>query len=172
MAVATWTGERGEVVSGSRTAEEGFADLYARTYRPLTAYCYRLVGDPQTAADLAQEAFTRLFARVFTVRDPSAWLYLVATNLCRDTWRSEERQRRLVQRAAGALDTSVPGPDGTVRDLVDRLPERLRDVVVLHYYADLPVEAVADVLSKPVGTVKRRLHEARALLDSDVRKPA
>ena len=160
--------ERGNRVAGA-TTEQGFAELYSRNYRPLTAYCYGLLGDPQVAADLAQEAFTRLFARVLSVRDPKAWLYLVATNLCRDVWRNEERQRHLVERAGAARDDLVPGPDNAVRDLVERLPPRLRDVVVLHYYADMPVADVARVLNRPSGTVKRRLLEARSLLAHDVR---
>lgn len=169
VAVATVAVQRGDQVSGSSSAEQRFAQLYARLYRPLTGYCYRLVGDPQTAADLAQEAFTRLFSRIISVREPDAWLYRVATNLCRDAWRDDERQRRLVTHATHQAATPVLGPDRDVRDLVERLPARLRDVVVLHYYADLPIQEVAQVMNKPVGTVKRRLHEARALLDPDVR---
>lgn len=161
--------DRGERVAGRVSTQEGFAELYSQTYRPLTAYCYGLVGEPQVAADLAQEAFTRLFARVLTVRDPKAWLYLVATNLCRDVWRGEEKHRLLVQRAAQQMPEHAAGPDLSVRDLVERLPQRLRDVVVLHYYADLPVAEVAAVLGRPTGTVKRRLLEARNLLADDVR---
>lgn len=156
--------DREERVAGRVSTQDCFAELYNLTYRPLTAYCYGLVGDPQLAADLAQEAFTRLFARVLTVRDPKAWLYLVATNLCRDVWRSEQKDRLLVQSTAQQLPVHVDGPDLTVRDLVERLPARLRNVVVLHYYADLPVAEVAAVLNRPTGTVKRRLLEARNLL--------
>ena len=54
------------------------------------------------------------------------------------------------------------------KDAVDRLPPGLRDVVLLHYYADLPVEDVARAIRRPAGTVKRRLHEARALLSDAV----
>ncbi len=47
---------------------------------------------------------------------------------------------------------------------MERLPGHLRDVVLLHYYADLPVEEVARALRRPVGTVKRRLSDARGIL--------
>lgn len=169
MTAVVAAADRGEQLARRLTQQESFAELYSRTYRPLTAYCYGLLGEPQVAADVAQEAFTRLFARVLTVREPKAWLYLVATNLCRDVWRSEEKQRQLVQMTGQRLREEVAGPDLGVRDLVERLPARLRDVVVLHYYADLPVAEVASVLNRPVGTVKRRLLEARTLLADDVR---
>jgi RNA polymerase sigma-70 factor (ECF subfamily) len=61
-----------------------------------------------------------------------------------------------------------PAPDTSLRDLVERLPGHLREAVLLHYYADLPVAEVAAALRRPVGTVKRRLHEARALLSDAV----
>jgi RNA polymerase sigma-70 factor (ECF subfamily) len=48
--------------------------------------------------------------------------------------------------------------------LIARLPNRLRSVVVLAYVVDLPLAEVAETLRLPLGTVKRRLHEARAEL--------
>jgi RNA polymerase sigma-70 factor (ECF subfamily) len=47
---------------------------------------------------------------------------------------------------------------------VRTLPERLRDVVLLHYFADLTVEDVATAVNRPAGSVKRQLSEARAAL--------
>lgn len=146
-----------------------FENLYAEHYPQLAGYCYGLVLDPQAAADIAQEAFTRLFARLTAVRDPKAWVYLVATNLCRDRWRGQERDRLLDGRLQEAGQRHTPEHDPWVRDLVDRLPERLRVVVLLHYYADLPVAEIAHVLHRPVGTVKRRLLEARAALAASAR---
>jgi RNA polymerase sigma-70 factor (ECF subfamily) len=47
---------------------------------------------------------------------------------------------------------------------VDGLPRRYRELVLLHYYADLALPEVAQALGKPLGTVKRQISEARALL--------
>ena len=62
------------------------------------------------------------------------------------------------------------GPTGWLGDVVRRLPDRVREPVVLHYYADLSVEAVAIALRRPVGTVKRQLSEARELLAQMLRE--
>ena len=149
---------------------DGFEELYAAQFPRLAGYCLALVGDAATATDVAQESFARLYARWRTVRDPQAWLYYVATNLTRDHWRGRQRDAGLV--AAAGLAASRRGPDPAydpwLRDLVERLPERLRKPVLLHYYADLPVEEVARLLHRPAGTVKRRLHEARALLSTQI----
>jgi RNA polymerase sigma-70 factor (ECF subfamily) len=54
--------------------------------------------------------------------------------------------------------------DLTVRDLVERLPDKLRVPVLLYYWTDRSVQEVADLLRRPAGTIKRQLHEARDLL--------
>ena len=146
-----------------------FEDLYAVNYPRLAGYCYGLLSDRQQAAEVTQEAFARLFVRIVSVKDPVPWLYLVATNLCRDHWRAQERDRNLDARLQARTSGSVPAHDPWIRDLVDRLPERLRTVVLLHYYADLPVAEIAHVLHRPTGTVKRRLMEARTALATSAR---
>ena len=145
-------------------ARDAVAELYAEHFGPLSGYALSLTGDPQVAVDVAQEAFTRLLARWRSVRDPRAWLFYVATNLSRDHWRSTVRDRALLA-ASGRAAVLTAGPhDPWLADLVQRLPMRLREVVLLHYYADLPLEEVARLTRRPLGTVKRRLHEARRAL--------
>ena len=141
---------------------ERWQALYAEEYPALARYAYRLTGDRDAAAEIAQEAFTRLLGRWVGVREPHAYLFRVATNLARDRW---ARRGREVAAADGPPPgVSTAGPDVSVADAVARLPARHRDVVLLHYFADLPVPQVAAVLRRPPGTVKRLLHEARAQL--------
>lgn len=148
---------------------EAFAELYRTHFGPLSGYAGSLTGDPGVAVDIAQEAFTRLLARWRRVRDPRAWLFFVATNLTRDHWRATTRDRDLTDLAAAHVTPAADAPDPWLRDLVDRLPPRQRQVILLHYYADISVDEIARLLHVPVGTVKRRLHDARKRLADDVR---
>jgi RNA polymerase sigma-70 factor (ECF subfamily) len=143
-----------------------FVAFYTEHFGRLSGYALSLVGDPGAATDVAQEAMTRLFARWGRLRDPRAWVYYVATNLATDHWRRAQRDRALTHVLGDVSDHHDPAHDPWLRDLVDRLPTHLRQAVLLHYYADLPVEEVARLVHRPVGTVKRRLHDARALLAS------
>ncbi|MDX6225269.1 MAG: hypothetical protein QOJ92_3006 [Frankiales bacterium] len=147
---------------------EQFEALYAEHFGPLSGYALAIVGDQGAAVDIAQEAFTRLLARWRSVRDPRAWLFFVATNIARDHWRQTTKDRVLARESARAIVATAPAHDPWLRDLVQRLPERLREAVLLHYYADLPVEEVARLTHRPVGTVKRRLHEARLVLAGEM----
>ena len=100
--------------------------------------------------------------------EPRGFVYVVGTNLCRHHWRQNGRERTAVTSLRVTAVAGRPAHDPWLRDLVERLPLRLREVVLLHYYADLPVAEVALAIHRPVGTVKRRLHEARALLSQAV----
>ncbi|TMK88783.1 MAG: RNA polymerase sigma factor [Actinobacteria bacterium] len=146
----------------SAVDDEGFVGFYRAVFPSLAGYVRGLLGDEQTAGDVAQEALVRTYARWIKVRAPQPYAYLVATNLVRAEWR---RRRRDADEAF--RDLSVVGDSeeaASVRDLVERLPGKLRPVVLLHYFADLPIDEVAHVLHRPTGTVKRHLHEARQLL--------
>ena len=144
--------------------DDKLAALYRREFGALAGYCLRLLGEEQAARDVASESFVRLCSRFGSVNEPRAWLYLVATNLCRDGWARERRHRSALDVLGRRREVQVAAFDPSLRDAVDRLPRRLRLVVVLHYVADLPVHEVATATGLPVGTVKRRLHEARAAL--------
>jgi len=140
-----------------------FDALYAEHFVPLAAYCAGLVEDANAGTDIAQEAFTRLFARWRSVRHHRAYVYFVATNLVRHHWRTR-RDERLALIELSHAGGVARGSDPSLRDLVERLPGKLRTVVLLHYYADLPVAEIARLIHRPAGTVKQRLHEARRRL--------
>lgn len=159
---APWS-ERDDIDLRRRTAlSADFSAFYRDTFGGLAGYAWSLTRDPHAADELAQEALTRVYARWGLLREPRPYAYRVVTNLARDRWRAEQRERRDWADAEQVLTTGPP--DDSTLDAVRRLPTPLRDVVVLHYYADLPLAEIARVLRRPLGTVKRRLFEARAAL--------
>ena len=153
------------VTSLSVTGREDAAQaLWLQHYPSLAGWCASLVGDVDVAHDIAAESFARLLGRWTTVREPRAYLYTVAANQARDHWRRQSRDRRLSDRIAEVTEPTTPAADPWLRDLVERLPDRLRMPVLLHYYADLPVSEVATALNRPEGTIKRSLSEGRTAL--------
>jgi RNA polymerase sigma-70 factor (ECF subfamily) len=144
-----------------------FAEFYAATYPRLLAQLHAFVGDRAEAQDLVQEAYTRAYARwskVSSFDDPIGWVRRVAWNLAVSRWR---RAKRLLHVRRDLAGEDVQGPDGLSLDLARALRElspTLRQAVVLHYLADLPVQEIAAFLGAPEGTVKARLHRARTTL--------
>jgi RNA polymerase sigma-70 factor (ECF subfamily) len=156
--------------SRARAAEApdaAFGHFYRVTWPDVVAYCAGLLGDRGAGEEVAQESFARLYPRWGRVDDPRPYVFRIAGNLC---GRHRHARSRLTgMEAAG--DTPTPG-DETSRLLVEaavaRLPLRLRQALLLHYYADLAVADVAHVLGRPPGTVKRQLHDARTALAADL----
>lgn len=152
-------------VEGVRVAEHAapaaFADFYRECYPDLAGYAWSLTRDRHAGDELAQEAMTRAYARWGTMREPRPYVFRIVTNLARNAWNDAQSQQRLLSQLPVE---HAPSPNAELLDAVRRLPERLRETVLLHYFADLPIEQVARALRRPTGTVKRRLFEARALL--------
>jgi RNA polymerase sigma-70 factor, ECF subfamily len=137
--------------------------LFRVHYAPLAGWCRRMTGDEEVAHDIAAEAFVRLLGRWSMVTDPRAYLYTTALNLVRDRWRRSERERVAIRKTVTTMTTeAAPAPE--LRMLVEGLPKRLQQVVVLHYFADMSVDSVAKALGVAPGTVKRDLYDARAKL--------
>ena len=148
---------RAERDAGVSTVEAA----YTAYYPALSRYATWLTGDPHVAADLVQEAFARLAARWIGVREPRAYLSQVVTNLARSEWR-RQRNARSIEVEAGTEADHANGV--AVRDAVFRLPRKDREVVWLHYWADLSIAEISHSTGVPEGTVKSRLFNARQRL--------
>ncbi len=147
-----------------------FAEFYRGSYPRIVGQLFVLTHDLHGAEDLAQEAFARAsvrWRRLWSYGAPEAWVRRVAFNLAADQRRRGLRRARALARLGPppqllALD-AVPVEVDLARALA-RLPLRLRQVLVLHYVAELPVEEIAGQLRVPQGTVKSRLARGRAAL--------
>ncbi len=140
---------------------EAFAAFYHSTWSALFGYCAGLCGDRVLAEELTQEAMARVFSRFGSLSDPRPYSFRVVTNLVHDV----SRRRRREQLEPDVVQVAqVVGVDPFLLDAVRRLPLKEREVVLLHYYNELPVQEVGQILRRPVGTVKRQLHTARARL--------
>lgn len=159
------------VVGMSGAAVDAFRELYLREFPALARYAARLVDGPDLANELTQDAFTRLFARWRRVDDPSAYVFLILTNLIRDHWRRRDRERSTLRWLRLSRPPQPSSREAAVMEAVESLPARLREPVLLHYYADLPIDSVASTLGRPLGTVKRQLHEARQSIEAFLTRP-
>jgi len=156
-----------------RVAElAGFDEFYAASYRRVVGQVFALLGDLHEAEDVTQDAFAKAsfhWARIAAYDQPEAWVRRVAFN---HAYNSTRRARRWL----GVLARHGPPPDvpAVTADRLDlhralgRLAPRHREVLVLHYVAELPLDEVARQLRLPLGTVKSRLHRARTALAEQV----
>jgi RNA polymerase sigma factor (sigma-70 family) len=143
---------------------EAFEELFERYFDPVYAYLARRVG-PDLGRDLASETFTRAFStrkRYDPARgEARPWLFGIANNLLRRHYRDEERRLRALARL-NVRDESFPREEPHLADALAALPREERDVLLLFAWADLEYAEIATVLELPLGTVRSRLHRARA----------
>jgi RNA polymerase sigma factor (sigma-70 family) len=147
---------------------DAFADLARAAVVRLDEAARLILRDPELARDAVQEALFRAWRDLRNLRDPArfdAWLHRLTVHACID----QARRRRRWKIEVELLPTDAPSiPDSSAahadRDLVDQVLRRLdeagRAIVVLHYFLGMPLTDVAATLGIPIGTVKSRLHRA------------
>jgi RNA polymerase sigma-70 factor (ECF subfamily) len=157
------------VVERARAGDhEAFTQLVRASYPRLHGTASLILRDQDRARDAVQDAYVLAWRHVRALRDPDAWdawLYRLVVRACYRAHRTE-KHHSLVELHIQPDPERVAAPDvsGDVaeRDRLHRELDRLdldrRTVLILHFYLDLPLTAVADILSIPVGTAKSRLH--------------
>lgn len=156
------------VLIGPTMNSDDFDAFYHASYPRLVGQLTVLTGSLEDAEDAVQEAFARASTRWARLRDydaPEAWVRRVALNLATSGLRRARRQLAALARLGAPATEPVHSTDRlAIQAGLRRLPLHHRQVLVLHYGADLPVEQVAQQLRLPTGTVKSRLARARAAL--------
>jgi RNA polymerase sigma-70 factor, ECF subfamily len=160
-----------EAIERSAPRSDVWRDLFVAQYPRLAGWVRQLVDSDETAQDIASEAFTRLMTRWSRSYDPHAYLYKTAVNLVRDHWRRTKRERQVFGEVAyrhrGQVGVRADAASD-LRALLEPLPARQRDAVMLHYLAGFPIREVALIVGRPEGTVKSDLHQARVRLRAEL----
>jgi RNA polymerase sigma-70 factor (ECF subfamily) len=172
--------------------EDAFAELVGRYRNQITSYIYRMVNDYDTAVDLSQETFLRVYraaARYQTTHAFSTYIYRIATNVAISELRKRKR-RRLV-----SLTGLLTSPDGeelmdfqpvdekplqdialidaekraVIKRAISTLPDRYRAPLVLRDVEGKSYDEIAAILQTSEGTVKSRINRARNFLRDKMR---
>jgi RNA polymerase sigma factor (sigma-70 family) len=164
-----------ELIRQACRSPERFAAVFDRHYRHIYAYAARRLGR-DLAEDVASETFLVAFDRrsgYDTARaDARPWLYGIASNLIARHGRAESRRYKTLAQADGnelidAHDDVVAGRidamavRGRLAQALARLPQSVRDVLLLVGWAGLNQQEAAAALGIPAGTARSRLHRAR-----------
>jgi RNA polymerase sigma-70 factor (ECF subfamily) len=178
LATAVMGRSEGELASGDEAAER-----FLRLANGELDRAYRLagliLGDHHEAEDATQEALLRAWRSASSQRDPAgfqAWFDRILVNVCRDRLRKRGKVRLIaIDDAVAVAATRDPFRNIADRDQVLRamtsLEDDLRILILLHYWADLTLESVAQRTGWPVGTVKSRLHRALAEMRTQLASP-
>jgi RNA polymerase sigma-70 factor, ECF subfamily len=174
-----------ELVHRARSRDpEAFQTLVLRYQDRVFNTACRLMGDRSLAEDIAQEAFFKAFDSIRKFKEKSSfstWLYRITLNVCASAWRRAGAQKRagevpLPGQGDGAesskwepADTAPdPGEEIVRRErnhlimkAIGELEEDFRVALVLRDIEGLSYEEISEIIERPVGTVRSRIHRAR-----------
>jgi RNA polymerase sigma-70 factor (ECF subfamily) len=165
-----------ELVRAERR-DEAITLLLPAFRRKVFGLAYSFLRDREAAEDVTQDVFIKVWRALpgFDGRASlSTWIYAIARNASLSALRARRPQSSLsdpeVMDAVEALDPA-PSADAVVDRagllrLVDQLPTKQRQVIMLFYMEEQSHEGVANMLAMPVGTVKTLLHRARARMSA------
>ena len=161
--------------SVSRGSEEAFLALYRRHQGAVYRFALHMSGSRELAEEVVQEVFVGLLEAKFGY-DPArgsleGYLIGSARNQVRASMRHSARQREGEPRPAiEVLDLEREQDLAKLREAVLALPVNYREVLILCDMEELSYETAAERLGCPVGTVRSRLHRARAILLAKMRR--
>ena len=154
---------------------EALALLLSRYRDKVFRLCVSMLGDRALAEDVTQDIFMRVWRALpgyGAQASLSTWIYAISKNACLSELRKRRPHVSLDHNAdeydAEIASLSAPEQDDSatvsVTQVLDRLPERYRQAVILFYMEDKSYEQTAESLGLPLGTVKALLHRARKRL--------
>ena len=170
------------IVNAVSGRSDDFEELVRRYQRPITSYVFRMLGDYDSALDVTQEVFIKVY-KSLTKYSPeykfSTWLYRIAHNAAVDHMRrnSVTPQSLETENADGSYQIQIescgssPEQDRErsewrteIDAVVKCLPTAYRNLILLRHSRDLSYDEIAEVTGLPLGTVKNRLFRAREMM--------
>jgi RNA polymerase sigma-70 factor (ECF subfamily) len=167
--------------AAQRGSLDAFNSLVLRYQDSVFTTAYRIMGEAQTAADIAQDAFITAYRQIGTFRGGAfrAWLLRIAANRCYDELRRHKRHPTVSVERVGSEESAdapdLPDPSGTpeqialsnelqraIQDCIRALSAEQRVVLVMSDIDGLDYESIAKAIGAALGTVKSRLSRARA----------
>ncbi|MGG0643833.1 sigma-70 family RNA polymerase sigma factor [Sporosarcina gallistercoris] len=137
---------------------------------------YAIVKEKTKSEDIVQEVFIQYYIHIDEFEHRSSvktYLYRIAMNQCHNLFKSWHYRKLELSHKVGQLLVSLQNPEEQMmhkesneelKQLINRLSLKYKEVLWLHYYAELSVSEVGDVLGCSVNTVKTRLARARRLV--------
>jgi len=171
------------VESAKKGDQKAFAELMGRYRDAIYFLLLKMVNSPIDAEDLTIEAFGKAFKNIDQYTPSfafSTWLFKIATNNCIDYIRKRRTNHVSLDQSedeqewvSNTIQSTGPDPEETMikdqkihlmRDVVNKLKPRYRNLVELRYFKEYSYEEISDELKLPIGTVKAQLFRARELL--------
>jgi RNA polymerase sigma-70 factor (ECF subfamily) len=142
--------------------EDALKEIMAMYKRPICRYLNALTGSRELAEELAQDTFVKVYfkapgLKATDLKSCRAWIYAIASNLARSEFRRRKLRKIFSLTDVGERQASfTPSYEGDIiwDQLLNLLPDKFRIPLVMKEIDNFSFEEIAEILKKPVGTVK------------------
>lgn len=178
------------VAEARKGSEEAFEELIKRHSRYMLGIAYGLLGSREDAEEVVQDAFIKAHGSIASLREDSlfpAWLSRIVVNMSRNRYKwnkvrgdglnisisAQTADRGQDAKGDMELPSNLPSPDKEAENAemerkimseIERLPDTLREAIVLRHVKDMSYKQIADVLGENIDTVKTRISRGRAAI--------
>jgi len=174
--------------------EAAFEQLVKKHSGKAFQIAFGLLGNNNDAEEVVQDAFVKVFKNLKNFRGDSkftTWLYRIVTNLARNKYHWHRRRGAEVNVSisyappgeTNAVDMEIPDSkneplkileyaevEENLKKALDNIPQKLREVMILRHFEEMPYSEIASVMNCELGTVKSRLARAREALKIELNK--
>ncbi len=159
---------------------EAFKEILDKYGNKLLRTCYLILKDEKEAEDVVQETFLRVYKHIHKFKGESSfytWIYSIALNQCRDRMK---KSKRLISVENIKKYLHLDYRDDTennaiknierqsIRDIIDELPSKYREVLILFYFSDMSIKEISTILNQKEGTIKSNLSRGRNILKESI----
>jgi RNA polymerase sigma-70 factor (ECF subfamily) len=175
------------LVLAKNNDRQAFDELHIRYRRRIMNFVYRMIGDKETAEDITQETFIRVYTHLesYQTGNFSGWIYTIARNLSRNELKKRRRAREISLEASvsGREDddfswTDVLSKKGEIQEVearqkefedrvqkaINKLPLKYREVLILCGIQGYSYKEAAKILNCSVRNIGVRMHRAREMM--------
>lgn len=153
------------LIRGIRNGDSEAVETFVRKYYPdILKYCYRNLYGDAIAEDITQETFEKFFEHISGyehVGKAKNYLYTIAGNLLKNRYQRRVEAPLPDAEEAEEDSTAQLALKVTIKEAVDSLKEEYRQVILLHYFQDLKLREIAEILQIGLPLVKYRLARAK-----------
>lgn len=134
----------------------GFRDVYETAVPHLVRLAHLITGSNSAAEDVVHDVFVSAYRKWESIEDPNGYLYRAVVNRSRSILRRRTAELKFI--AASEPSEDLPPELDEVWMALSRLPAKRRTVLVLRFYADLPVDVIAEIMGVREATVRSLIH--------------
>jgi RNA polymerase sigma-70 factor (ECF subfamily) len=153
--------------------QNAFREIYREMSPALFAYCRKSMNTHEQAEDVLQETFMRLIKNLHKIKSSEhlvRWLYMTSGNLIKNQYRENEKNNKIRSEVLVDDQKDCENNSDGIFNKLEKMEFQNKEVLLLRFQQGLSISQISEIVNKPLGTIKSRLHYSLEKLARLVKK--